>query len=324
MRIPGLAAAIALTAAMTASAAPVETFIQVQGPSGVLKGTMLAPAGVERAPVVLIIPGSGPTDRDGNNPLGVKAAPYRLLAEALAAEGVVTVRIDKRGLGASAGALGSDPGKLRLTDFGADAQAWAAEIRKQTGARCVWLLGHSEGGLVALVAARTSSDICGLVLVSTPGRPLDEVVTEQLRANPANAPVLDEALAAIARLKAGEHVDVSGMNAALVPLFRPATQDYLIDMMRYDPPKLVAAYPGPVLVLQGTTDLQVSLEDAKRLAAARPGVKLVMLEGVNHVLKTAPLDRGANLATYADPSLPLAPGVADAIAAFVEAGGAVK
>lgn len=322
LRSLAFAALIALLPAMSALAAPIETFVQVQGPSGLLKGTMLASAGVKDAPVVLIIPGSGPTDRDGNNPLGVKASTYRLLAEGLAADGVASVRIDKRGMFGSAGA--GDPNQVTLAAYAADAHAWAAEIRKQTGAPCVWLLGHSEGGLVALVAAMDTSDACGLVLVSTPGRPFADILREQLKANPANAPLLGQAMAAIDALAAGRRVDVSGMHPALAALFAPAVQDFEIDLMRYDPAKLVASYPGPVMVLQGTTDLQVSAADAERLASARPGIGLKTLDGVNHVLKTAPMDRAANLATYADPSLPLAPGVADAIAAFVKAGGQVN
>jgi uncharacterized protein len=305
------------------AAAPTETYVQVQGPSGLLKGTMLTPPDAAKAPVVLIIPGSGPTDRDGNSPMGIKAAPYRLLAEALAANGVASVRIDKRGMFAS-GAAAADPNHVTIADYAADAHAWAAEIRRETGAPCVWILGHSEGGLVALAAAQNPTDICGLVLVSAAGRRLSDVLREQLKANPANAPILDQALPAIDALEAGKHVDVTGMNPALLSLFAPQVQDFVIDLMSYDPPKLVAAYKGPVLVVQGTTDLQVSMTDAERLAGARPGVTLVKLDGVNHVLKTAPLDRAGNFATYADPSLPLAPGVAGPIAAFVKGGGAVK
>ena len=268
------------------------------------------------APIVLIIPGSGPTDRDGNSPLGLKASSYRLLAEGLAADGVSSVRIDKRGMFASAGA--GDPNHVTITGYAADAHAWAAQIRKQTGAPCVWLLGHSEGGLVALVAAQQPKDICGVVLVAAAGRPLGVILREQLKANPANAPLLDQAFAAIDKLEAGRHVDVTGMSPALVPLFYPAVQDFLIDELRYDPAKLVAAYKGRVAVLQGTTDLQVSMADAQRLFKARDGVLLVTLPGVNHVLKLAPPERGANAATYADPSLPLAPGVADAVANFIK------
>ena len=308
--------------AATARAAPVETFVDVHGPSGLLKGTMLAPADAKGAPVVLIIPGSGPTDRDGNNPMGVKAAPYRLLAEALARLGVASVRIDKRGMFASGGA--GDPNHVTMADYAADANAWAAELRRRTGAPCVWLLGHSEGGLVALVAAARPADLCGLVLVSAAGRPLGQILRDQLKSNPANAPVLGQALPAIDRLEAGKHVDVTGMHPALTPLFNPAVQDFLIDQMSYDPARLLAAYPGPVLVVQGASDLQVSVADAERLAGARPGVRLARLEGVNHVLKAAPPDRAANFATYADPSLPLAPGVAETIAAFVKAPPSLK
>jgi pimeloyl-ACP methyl ester carboxylesterase len=181
------------------------------------------------------------------------------------------------------------------------------------------LVGHSEGALVALVAAQSPVDICGLVLLAAAGRPLADILREQLKANPANAPLLGQALPAIDKLAAGQHVDVSGMDPALLPLFYPRVQDFVIDEMSYDPAKLVAAYRGPVLVLQGSTDLQVSLADAERLVAARPAVKLVVLAGVNHVLKVAPANRSANFATYADPSLPLAPGVAEAISAFVTA-----
>ena len=312
-----LAALAVVFSAVGARAAPVETFVEAPGPPGPLKGTLLTPDGVAGPPVVLIIPGSGPTDRDGNNSLGVKASSYRLLAEALAARGVASVRIDKRGLFGSAAAI-ADPNHVTIADYAADAHAWAASLKRTTGARCVWLLGHSEGALVAMAATRTPSDICGLVLVAGPGRRLSDVIRQQLKANPANAPLLDQALRAVDKLEAGQHVDVTGMHPALTPLFRPAVQDFLIDTFTYDPVALVKAYPGPVLVVQGTTDLQVSLEDANRLAGVRPGVTLVKLEGVNHVLKAAPADRAANIATYANPDLPLAPGVADPIAAFIK------
>src|SRR5208283_1462573 len=110
------------------------------------------------------------------------------------------------------------------------------------GAPCVWLLGHSEGALVALVAAQDPTNICGLVLIAGAGRPLADIIREQLEANPANAPVLPEALAALDKLAAGKHVDVAGMNPALLPLFAPAVQDFLIDELSYDPAKLVATY----------------------------------------------------------------------------------
>jgi pimeloyl-ACP methyl ester carboxylesterase len=311
-------AAMTSSAARPAAAAPIETLVEAPGPLAPLKGTMLTPKDNPKAPVVLIIPGSGPTDRDGDNPMGVTAAPYRLLAEALAAEGIASARIDKRGMFASGPAV-TNPNQVTIADYASDVHAWVTALKAKTGAPCVWVLGHSEGALVAEAAAQNPDGICGVILVSGMGRRFGDVIAQQLQANPANAPVLGDALAAIAKLEAGQHVDTSGMNPALLPLFHPSVQDYLINLMAQDPVKLLAGYKGPVLVMQGTTDLQVTVGDAEVLAHARPDVELVLLPGVNHVLKIAPADRAANLATYVDPSLPLASGVAEAIGTFIKA-----
>jgi pimeloyl-ACP methyl ester carboxylesterase len=300
--------------------APIQTYLEAPGPAGALKGTMLAPAS-GAAPIMLIIPGSGPTDRDGNNPLGVKASTYRLLAEGMAANGIGTVRIDKRGMFASRAAV-ADGNAVTIDDYVTDVESWIAVIRKQTGASCVWVLGHSEGGLVALAAAQKATDICGLVLVSAAGRPLGAVLREQLRSNPASAPILSEALSAIDALEAGKRVDVTRMNPVLMPLFAAQVQGFLINVFSYDPARLIAAVAKPVLIVQGKRDMQVSVEDAERLKQAAPEAKLVLLPDTNHGLKTVTSDdRRANAATYTDPSLPLAPGVVEAIASFITAAG---
>ncbi|HYD13221.1 MAG TPA: alpha/beta fold hydrolase [Allosphingosinicella sp.] len=309
----------AMLAAASLTAAPVSAEIDAPGPSGPLRGTLLTPAGAQGAPVVLIIPGSGAIDRNGNNSMaGIRAAPYRLLAESLAARGIATIRIDKRGILGSAGA--GPANAATIADYAADIRQWARAARARTGARCVWLLGHSEGGLVALVAGQNPQDLCGLILVSAGGRPMGEVIREQIRASPQLSPVLDQALPAIAALEAGRRVDVTGMDARLLPLFAPPIQDIMISLLSYDPARLIATAREPVLIVQGQRDLHVGEADARRLAAANPAARLVLLPEVNHVLKTvATADRAANVATYADPGLPLAPGVTEAIADFVRA-----
>jgi hypothetical protein len=311
-----VAATCGAVTATAAGAAPVESSIEASGPEGPLKGTLLSPEGGS-ATVVLIIPGSGPTDRDGNSRLGILAAPYRLLAEGLAAHGVTTVRIDKRGMFGSSAAT-AHPNAVTIPDYVTDVQAWTRVIRERTKASCIWLLGHSEGGLIAMAAAAKNPDLCGLLLVSAPGRPMGEIIREQLKANPANAPLLSQALPALDALEAGKPVDTANMNPALLPLFRPEVQGFLISAFSYDPAKLLAGYAKPVLILQGLRDIQVREADAQALKLADPKATLVLLPDVNHVLKSVSTDdMKENFATYGNSSLPLAPGVVESINNFL-------
>lgn len=315
-----IAAALALSLASGAQAGgPVDIPLTAPGPQGPLAGTLRKPEAASAVTAALIIPGSGPTDRDGNNPLGVAAATYRLLAEALAAEGIASVRIDKRGMFGSAAAI-ADANAVTIPDYVADTAAWVKAARAATGAPCVWLIGHSEGGLVALAAAQDAEGVCGLVLVAAPGRPLGDVLKSQLRANPMNAPLLEPAEAAIDQLAAGRPVDPATVPPALLPLFNPAVQGFLMSALSLDPAQLAARTALPLLIVQGGKDLQVPLADAQRLAAAAPGAKLVVLPDANHVLKdVADNTPASNLAAYADPDLPLSAGAARAVADFIRA-----
>lgn len=296
--------------ALALLAGPTATEIALPADPAPLHGTLLAP---ERAQAVaVILPGSGPTDRDGNQAPAIQASTYRLLAEGLAAEGIATVRIDKRGIGASALA-GPSEADLRFDAYADDARAWAAEAARLTGQSCAWLIGHSEGALVALKAVEAGDKICGLVLLSGAGRPAGVVLREQLASLP--EPLKAQAFDALTELEAGR--TVADTPPALAALFRPSVQPYLISWLPLDPAALLAAYDGPVFIGQGTTDLQVTVADAQALSAADPKATLKLWDGVNHVLKTAPADRAGNLATYADPALPLAPGVVEDVAGFI-------
>lgn len=266
-----------------------------------------------------MIPGSGPTDRDGNGPLGLKASTYKMLAEGLAERDIGSVRIDKRGMFGSAGAI-EDPNDVTIRDYAQDVRSWVNVIREKVGATSIWVLGHSEGGLVALTAVQSGLDVQGLILVAAPGRPLARVLEEQLQQQLAGTPVLDQALEAISALEAGGEVDTRELHPSLQPLFNPAVQGFLRSTFALDPAAMIADIPMPILILQGQKDLQVGSDDAERLGKAAPRAKLVLLPDVNHVLKSIASDEtGANLASYGNPSLPVDRRLVDTIAKFVHA-----
>jgi pimeloyl-ACP methyl ester carboxylesterase len=272
---------------------------------------LLAPDAAS-APTVLIHPGSGPTDRDGNQ-RQFRNDSLKQLAEALAARGIASLRIDKRGVGASAGAAKSEA-DLRFDDYMADAAAWLDFLKQRRGSSPVFALGHSEGTLIMTLAAERQP-VAGLVLVAGTALRFGVLLRRQL--DDAGLPPTERAWAesTLASLEAGRTVD--DVRPEWQWLFRPSAQPYLISWARHDPTAALARLTVPALVVQGTTDIQASPADAERLAASRAGVRMLLIDGMNHVLKTAPADRAGNIATYNNPDLPIRDELVDAIANFI-------
>jgi pimeloyl-ACP methyl ester carboxylesterase len=279
---------------------------------GTLHGELLAPGDGARVPAVLIHPGSGPTDRDGNSTLlpGRNDA-LRLLAVGLASRGVASLRIDKRGIGASAAAAGAEA-DLRIETYATDAAGWLRQLRADHRFDAVVALGHSEGALIAALAAgEAGAD--GYVALAGAARRGSDVLRRQLRdkLSPALAARSDRILAALER---GETVEA--VPAPLMPLYRPSVQPYLVSWFRHVPSEVVARLAMPVLIVQGTTDLQLDTTEAGALLAARPGARLLQIRGMNHVLKHASGGLQEQLPSYGDPALPVVPELIDGVAAF--------
>lgn len=318
MRGASLRALICTLGLVIGAAAPAlaaERGVSIDGGKAPLYGTLETPDHPASGVAVLFIAGSGPTDRNGDSVIpGVKPATQRLLAKAFADAGFASLRYDKRGIAAS-GPAAPPEAQLTLGVYVADAVVWARFLGAQPGVRCVVLMGHSEGALIAILAG-AKTPVCGLISASGGGRPAADILESQLKAASLPSALLADALHAVEELRAGRLVPnpppMSGV-------FRPSVQPYLISELSVDPARALGAVKSPILILQGGADLQVSVADAETLAAARPDAKLVVLPGVNHVLKSAPADRAGNLATYADPDLPLAPDVAEAVIGFVRA-----
>jgi uncharacterized protein len=297
------------------AAPPLTSELTAKGPNGALSGTLIETG--QASPLIIIIPGSGPTDRDGNNPLGVTASSYRLLADALAKQGISSLRIDKRGMFGSASA--ADPNKVTIADYVTDITNWISAIQTKTKRPCVWLLGHSEGGLVALAAGQQNKSVCGVILAAAPGRKLSDSLRAQINGNPANAPIKEDAMKVIATLETGKTVDVSTLHPALQGLFNPDVQPFLIDLFSKDPAILANSLSQPLLIVQGARDIQVTLEDANLLLRAQPKAKLITFPTMTHVLKDADNESPqANMATYTNASRPLNSDMVNAVSAFVK------
>lgn len=304
-------AALAAGRAPAESTAPTEQGWTLDGLAGTLA---LPPAGGPRRPAVLILAGSGPTDRDGNGP-GLSTNLYRTLALALAARGHVTLRYDKRGVAGSR-ALVRHEEDLAFSDFVGDAVRAARSLLARPDTDGVVLIGHSEGGLVALAAAR-QVPVRGVVLMAVPGRPLGALLRAQFAAAglpPDLAAETERILEALERGETGIAV-----SPALAAAFRPSVQPYLVSVLTVDPAVALGALQVPALLLQGGRDLQVREADVARLAAAAPQAHVERLPEANHIFKRAPADRAANIATYGDPDAPLDPALVPAITAFLTA-----
>lgn len=292
--------------------AVLEQDLTLQHGSGELAGTYAWPEDDRPWAAALMLSGSGPTDRNGNQP-GLVNDSLRQLALGLAARGVATLRFDKRGIGESADAAAEEE-DLRFDTYVRDGLMWLIRLREEAPGLPVFLVGHSEGALVATMMAQ-EVDVDGLVLMASPGERATTLIRRQLEAADVGEELLRKADETLAALEAGE--TVADVPRELQALFRPSVQPYLISWFALDPRDELAKLDIPTLVLQGTTDLQVEVDSARRLAGAGPQVELQVVEGVNHVLKPAPAERTANLATYAKTTPPVDKRVTEAVAAFL-------
>ena len=283
--------------------------IHVNG--GELQGSLLLPASTQPTPVVLIVAGSGPTDRNGNGPNSHNDS-LRQLARALAQRGIASLRYDKRGVAKST-EVAPDESQLNVSDFAEDVRSWSKRLAQDPRLGDQIILGHSEGALIGSLAAPGTSAV-GFISVAGSGRPIQEVLLEQLSARQPKS-LFQISRGIIESLSQGQ--PITPIPPALNVLFRPSVQPYLISLFQYDPAIVLQQVSQPALIIQGTADIQVTPHDAERLKAAKPDAQLQIIEGMNHVLRIAPLDFAAQQSTYHDPKLPVARKLVEHIEQFV-------
>lgn len=287
--------------------------IELQTAQGTLYGSLLVPRADRPVPVVLMISGSGPTDRDGNNPEAGRNDSLKKLALLLAQNNIASVRYDKRGVATGRKAT-PDERDLGVTGYVDDAVAWSALLKRDPRFGPLVILGHSEGALIATLAAQRAG-ANAVVSLSGSGRPLGEVLREQIGER-LPAELQPRSYQLIERLEAGQFdPDVP---QPLQVLFRPSVQPYLISLLRQDPAQAFAALKIPALIVQGSHDIQVGVGDAQALQRAKPDAQLAIIPGMNHVLRIVPMDLPSQLKSYRDHNRPLAAELGRVVVPFIQ------
>ena len=273
-----------------------------------VQGTLLSPKGENQPPLAILIAGSGPTDRDGNQAL-FKNNSLKYLAEGLAQKGIATFRYDKRVIAQINKATVQEE-KMTFEDEVNDALLVVNHFKDKY--KKIILIGHSEGALVGLLVAQKVV-VSKFVSISGAGNSSATLIEEQIGKN---APQLkEESQKIISQLRKGELVE--NISPYLAPVFRKSVQPYLISWFKYEPAKEIAKLQIPILIVQGTNDLQVEDKEAQLLKEAQPKAQLLLIEGMNHVLKKVKTLE-ENQQSYLNPDLPISGELVEGIASFIK------
>ena len=316
MRARAIRGAIVLLATVFAMKATAdETRLRV----GAIDAVLTMPDGSSRPPAALLIAGSGPIDHDGNGPQ-IKPSTLKKLADALAARGIATLRYDKRGANGWKAEFGRIE-DFRFRDYVDDAVTLAAYLRDSGKCSRVVVIGHSEGGLVAIFTAGRAA-IDRLVLLATTARRQGDLLKEQLARQlpPAKMKPVAEL---IDSMMAGKVVDPvpPGVPAQLGLV--PSAQPSIASIFVADPLPPLRTLTQPILIAAGGRDRQVTRQDFDALSAAAPKAETLWLPEMNHVLNDVSSEAD-NLAAYNQPERALNAELVDAIAAFVLRDSATK
>ena len=299
---------------------PPENSLQSKSPDnyGIREGekriyaTLQLPHSAKAVPVVLLIAGSGSTDRNMNQGNALLTNSFSMLADTLAAHGIATVRYDKRGVGKSIAALEN---KLpTMDDYGSDAAAFIKELKDDKRFSKVFVIGHSEGSGIAIIAAKKTPPFA---FISLNGYDSDllTVLRRQLET------VLDQNDLKLAKTIVDSlHHDKfyrGEISPSLNSIFNLPAQQYLMTARHHQAKDEIKQLSMPILIIGGTSDLQISTEQVTNLSKSCPDAQLSIIQGMNHVLKDAPISREENLKTYQSPQLKINTELGNTIVRFI-------
>ena len=272
-----------------------------------VEGTLLLPNTQEEKsiPLVILIAGSGPTDRDGNQSF-MKNDALKKIAEALSQKGIATFRYDKR-IVKQIRNQNIDK-NISFDDFVIDARSVIGFFKSKF--ETIIVAGHSQGSLVGLLALDAGAS--GFISLAGAGKPIDEILEEQIEKTAALFSKSTERVLNV--LRSGE--TTSEYPPELASIFNLELQAFLISWMQYNPAKIIANTPLPILIINGDKDLQVDVKEAQLLNSAAQNSKLIIIEHMNHVLVKIDGDDLENAKSYNNPNLKINEELINAIQEF--------
>jgi pimeloyl-ACP methyl ester carboxylesterase len=282
--------------------------------TGEIKGTLILPENKKNIPLVLIISGSGPTDRNGNSSYGGDNNSLKFLAEELSKNGIASVRFDKRGIAESADAV-REEGEMRFENYVNDVKEWITLLAKGKNYSKIIIAGHSEGSLIGMVASVENKKVNAFVSIAGAGRPADEIIKEQMAKYPEK--VKDIIFPMIDKIKKGD--TIQNVPPMLSAMFRPGIQPYMTSWFKYEPQAEIKKLKIPILIVQGSTDIQVTETDADLLSKAKPLAEKKIIKNMNHVLKDCDTkDKDVQIPIYSNPELPLNKDFVSEVMSFIK------
>lgn len=282
----------------------------IHAASGNLYGTLTIPINNELGIAVLIIPDFGLTDRDGNSAQTGQNGSLKMLAEDLAKSGVSTLRIEKREVTESKSSAIVTSG-VRIEDMVEDAVRWLRFLKADKRFSKLAVIGHGEGALVGMLASEIA-DIKYYISIAGAGRPGYSIVEENLEAQFTFEQMTTPRIY-IEKLRKGNLLE--DVEPSLASIFNPIIQPYLISWFKYDPAIEIVSLNAKVLLVQGSDDAQVDTENLIRLASAYPEAEELLIDGMNHALKTTKSEQDGKVGIS---EIPLADGLVDGIVEFLK------
>ncbi len=275
-----------------------------------IDGTLIIPESASKPALVIIIAGSGPTTRDGNQQM-MENNSLKYLAEGLFKEGIASFRYDKRIVKLMKQRRVEEK-KINFKDFINDAIAVAEYFKKDSRFSNIYIVGHSQGSLIGMIAAQGRAD--GFVSIAGAGQEIDNVIVDQLAQQ---APgLVDNARSSF------EDLSVTGSarnySPGLASIFRPDIQPFILSWMQYDPKVEIAKLKIPVLILNGDKDLQVQVSEAELLKAAKPDAQYAVIPNMNHIMKQIDGNDLENSKSYNEYKLPVMPELIEIISMFIK------